>query len=101
MNNLPVTNKEKWEFRNKENYVLKSSNELIMEAIFSTGTRSINSFQGEIGNFTCHKQYSDGLNLALQNYLNGLGVDVPLQEWFDFEIMPTTHPNNLIASFLK
>lgn len=48
-----------------------------------------------------HKQYSDGLNLALQNYLNGLGFEAPLQEWFDFEIMPTTHPNNLIASFLK
>jgi len=48
-----------------------------------------------------HKQYAEGLNLALHNYLNGLGFDVDLQDWFDFKITPTKLPKKLIASFLK
>jgi hypothetical protein len=47
-----------------------------------------------------HKKYKEGLNLALHNYLNGVGFDVNLQEWFDFKIKPTTHSKNLIQSFL-
>lgn len=48
-----------------------------------------------------HKQYTEGLNLALHNYLNGLGFEVDLQDWFDFKITPTRHSKNLITSFLK
>lgn len=47
-----------------------------------------------------HEKYKEGLNLALHNYLNGVGFDVNLQEWFDFKIKPTTHSKNLIQSFL-
>ena len=47
-----------------------------------------------------HIDYRDGLNLALNNYLNGIGYDVELQEWFDFEIKSTLLDPNLIAEFI-
>ncbi len=47
-----------------------------------------------------HQKFGPGLNLALQNYLNGVGFDIALQEWFDFEVPPTTHPVDLIRSFI-
>lgn len=47
-----------------------------------------------------HIDFREGLNLALNNYLNGLGLDVELSEWFDFETPQTQHPKDLIASFV-
>ncbi len=43
-----------------------------------------------------HSDFSEGLNLALNNYLNGLGLEDDIQEWFDFEIPKTTIPSNKI-----
>ena len=48
-----------------------------------------------------HPKYTKGLNLALHNYLNGTGFDVALQNWFDFPVLPTSHPEGLIESFLS
>lgn len=48
-----------------------------------------------------HPKYSKGLNLALHNYLNGVGFNITLQDWFDFPIPPTSHPKNLIQLFLS
>lgn len=47
---------------------------------------------------TNHSDYGKGLNLALQSYLNGVGYDKPLQDWFDFKIVKTTHAKDYIAS---
>ncbi len=47
-----------------------------------------------------HSKYKTGLNLALHNYLNGIGFDVDLQEWFEFDIEPTVHPFNMVEGFL-
>jgi len=47
-----------------------------------------------------HTKYKTGLNLALHNYLNGVGFEMDLQEWFDFDIQPTVHPYNLIEEYL-
>ncbi len=47
-----------------------------------------------------HPKYTKGLNLALHNYLNGTGFDVPLQNWFEFPVIATRHPADLIESFL-
>jgi hypothetical protein len=47
-----------------------------------------------------HPKYTKGLNLALHNYLNGTGFDVPLQSWFEFPVPGTKHPADLIESFL-
>jgi len=47
-----------------------------------------------------HIKYKTGLNLALHNYLNGVGFDMDLQEWFDFEIEPTVHQYNMVEDYL-
>ncbi len=48
-----------------------------------------------------HTLYTDGLNLALNDYLNGLGLDISVHEWFDFEVPNTTLPSDLIGGFLE
>lgn len=48
-----------------------------------------------------HSLYKEGLNLALNDYLNGLGLDINVQEWFDFEICPTTLSPDMISGFLE
>jgi hypothetical protein len=50
---------------------------------------------------TNHQQYKTGLNLALHNYLNGIGLELSLQDWFDFDIPDTEHPTDLIATYLS
>ncbi|EDM44641.1 Fe-S oxidoreductase [unidentified eubacterium SCB49] len=47
-----------------------------------------------------HSKYSKGLNRALDSYLNKTGFEKPLQNWFDFPVLPATHPKNLIEGFL-
>ena len=48
-----------------------------------------------------HSKFTKGLNLALNNYLNGVGFKGELQNWFDFPVLPTSHPKGLIESFLS
>lgn len=48
-----------------------------------------------------HHKFTKGLNLALNNYLNGVGFKKELQNWFDFPVLPTSHPKGLIESFLS
>ncbi len=47
---------------------------------------------------TFHSDYNEGLNLALNNYLNGLGLENEIQDWFDFEIEQITIPSDLIEN---
>jgi radical SAM superfamily enzyme YgiQ (UPF0313 family) len=47
-----------------------------------------------------HLKYTKGLNLALNSYLNREGLEDKLQTWFDFSILPTSHSEDLIDSFL-
>ena len=49
---------------------------------------------------TNHKAYKEGLNLALNNYLNGVGFELPLQYWFEFDIVETSLRPNFIESGL-
>jgi hypothetical protein len=37
-----------------------------------------------------HNIFSDGLKKSLFNFMHGIGFDMSLQEWFDFEIPPTS-----------
>jgi radical SAM superfamily enzyme YgiQ (UPF0313 family) len=48
-----------------------------------------------------HPKYTQGLNLALHNYLNKTGYTVALQTWFDFPVPATRHPADLIEGFLS
>ncbi len=48
-----------------------------------------------------HPKYTKGLNLALHSYLNKTGFTKDLQDWFNFPIPDTSHPEHLIESFLS
>lgn len=48
-----------------------------------------------------HELYGRGLNLALNNYLNGLGFDVNLSEWFDFKVVKTKVKRDLIKQAIS
>jgi nitrogen regulatory protein PII-like uncharacterized protein len=48
-----------------------------------------------------HHLYSEGLNFALNNYLNYKGFEIPLKEYFDFKVPNTTQEKELIESYLK
>jgi len=47
-----------------------------------------------------HHLYSEGLNIALNNYLNHKGFEIPLSNYFNFKVPEVTVKNNLIASHL-
>ena len=48
-----------------------------------------------------HHMYKEGLNLALYNYLNGIGFELPMQDWFNFKVPKTTHnPNYIVKQLL-
>jgi hypothetical protein len=48
-----------------------------------------------------HTKYSEGLKRALDSYLNKADFNEELQNWFDFPIPPTRHPDDLIQRFLS
>ncbi len=50
---------------------------------------------------TEHTTYTQGLNRALNSYLNREGLERDIEEWFDFPVTPTSHPEDLIESFLS
>jgi radical SAM superfamily enzyme YgiQ (UPF0313 family) len=43
-----------------------------------------------------HQLFTNGLNLALDHYLQGTGFDKPLEDWFDFSVNQTIHPPDYI-----
>jgi len=50
---------------------------------------------------TDHSKFSEGLKKSLFNYMHGIGLDIPLQEWFDFKIPRTQIPKNYIMRILS
>ena len=46
---------------------------------------------------TEHTNYTQGLNKALNSYLNGTGFDIELHDWFDFDVNTTTIDSQLIS----
>jgi len=49
---------------------------------------------------TDHARFSEGLKKSLFNYMHGIGLDMPLHDWFDFKIPRTQIPKNYIARIL-
>ncbi len=47
-----------------------------------------------------HHLYSEGLNKALNNYLNYKGFEIPLQRYFNFKVPTTSISNRLIKNYL-
>ena len=48
-----------------------------------------------------HEAFGEGLRKALYNYMHGICIDRPLQEWFDFPIPPATIAPKFVAGLLK
>ncbi len=48
-----------------------------------------------------HDLYSEGLRKALFNYMHGIGFDVPIHVWFDFQTPVSQIPNRRIEKALK
>ncbi|TLX75233.1 radical SAM protein [Labilibacter sediminis] len=48
-----------------------------------------------------HYKFSEGLKKSLFNYMHDVGFDLPLQEWFDFEVPEPTIPNDFIYGALQ
>jgi hypothetical protein len=47
-----------------------------------------------------HEKFSFGLKKSLFNFMQGIGFELPLQDWFDFKIPRTKVPSNFIDSCL-
>lgn len=47
-----------------------------------------------------HELYAKGLNLALNNFLNGVGFDIELKDWFDFKVCQTQVSKTSLEDFL-
>ena len=48
-----------------------------------------------------HEKFSFGLKKSLYNFMNGVGLDFELKDWFDFRIPSTTIPHNYIDNTLE
>ncbi|WP_296316944.1 B12-binding domain-containing radical SAM protein [Winogradskyella sp. UBA3174] len=48
-----------------------------------------------------HAQFSFGLKKSLFNFMHGIGFELPLDEWFDFEIPETTITTDYIYNCLE
>ncbi|NCT18968.1 MAG: radical SAM protein [Flavobacteriaceae bacterium CG2_30_34_30] len=48
-----------------------------------------------------HSKFSYGLDKSLFNFMHGIGLDTPLQQWFDFKIPKTQVAAGLIQSFIN
>ncbi len=48
-----------------------------------------------------HEIFSEGLSTSLFNFMNGIGTDFSLQDWFDFPIPKTTIAPNTVANFTQ
>lgn len=48
-----------------------------------------------------HDLFSEGLRISLFNYMNGVGIDYPLSEWFDTDVPETTIAPNYIETCLQ
>ena len=47
-----------------------------------------------------HSKFSYGLKKSIFNFMHGIGFDIPLQDWFDFEIPPTNIQSYFIEDCL-
>jgi len=48
-----------------------------------------------------HELFSEGLRKSLFNYMNSVGFDLPLQDWFGFKVSRTTVPPDYIKQIIN
>ena len=57
-----------------------------------------NDYFHEDPNGADHELFSQGLKTSLYNYMLGVGLDLPLSKWFEFNIPKTSVPKDFIAN---
>ncbi len=50
---------------------------------------------------TDHEAFSYGLKKSLLNFMHAIGLDLPLQDWFEHKVPRTSVPKNYIANALE
>ena len=50
---------------------------------------------------TDHERFSDGLKKSLFNYMHGICLDFPLQDWFEFKVPKTTIASKYIQEAIE
>jgi len=73
-----------------------------VESVLKTDGSFANNDRPHIDNLGCeHGKYSQGLKTSIYNYMHGAGFELPLQNWFDFDIKRTTLAPNFIDLLLE
>lgn len=67
----------------------------------TVGSFANNDLDHEDPTGTDHALFSKGLHKSLYNFMHGVCMDHPLQNWFDHEVPSTSHPPDLIESYLN
>ena len=66
-----------------------------------TGSFANNDLEHDDPSGANHDVYRIGLNKSLYNYMHGICLDHPLQNWFDHQVPRTSLAPDLIANYLK
>ncbi len=67
----------------------------------TAGSFANNDLSHEDPTGTDHDKFTQGLHKSLYNYMHGVCLDHPLDNWFDHDVPKTSHPEDLILSFLN
>ena len=67
----------------------------------STGTFANNDLTHDDPSGADHDLFQDGLKKSLYNYMHGVCLDHPLQNWFDHQMPDTTLSADLIETYLN
>ncbi|HEY3387519.1 MAG TPA: radical SAM protein [Saprospiraceae bacterium] len=67
----------------------------------STGTFANNDLAHEDPSGADHDLFQEGLKKSLYNFMHGVCLDHPLQNWFDHQMPDTTLPSDLIETYLN
>lgn len=67
----------------------------------TVGTFANNDLNHEDPTGTEHEKFSEGLRKSLYNYMHGICLDHPLQNWFSHKIPKTSLSPNLIVNYLN
>ena len=78
---------------NPEKFKVKAVNEKV-------GAFANNDLQHEDPTGANHDLFSEGLKKSLFNFMHGIGFELPLQDWFEYEMPETSLPPDLIEGFL-
>ena len=73
----------------------------VKRTALSEGTFANNELDFEDPVGVDHALFSEGLRKSLFNYMHGVGFEIPLKNWFDTKVPPTTIPKKYIQQQIE